>query len=399
MIHSLHLKNFKPFEDQLLEFRPLTLLSGLNGMGKSSVLQSLLLLRQSYQQRLLQRKRLALNGDLVRIGTAKDALFESAVKPEIIGFKLIVEHQERRVWEWSFRYDEQADVIRTDIAPITQELREFSLFGDCFHYLQAERLGPRNVFEMSDYLVRQHYQIGTRGEYAEHFLHIFGDWRINTVGLDQKASHKVSKAFERPKQGEHSKLSHPKSDSELLKNQVEAWMGEISPGTKIHLTPIPGVDLMSLQYSFKMGKEFSNLYRATNVGFGITYTLPIIVAVLASPPGTLILIENPEAHLHPRGQSKMGELLALAASCGVQVVIETHSDHILNGICIAVHGGKLRPEDLQLHYFHRQKKQDQAFIEVVSPRINRRGRIDKWPDGFFDEWDKNMELLLEPVGE
>ena len=95
----------------------------------------------------------------------------------------------------------------------------------------------------------------------------------------------------------------------------------------------------------------------------------------------------------------MGELLALAASCGVQVVIETHSDHILNGICIAVHGGKLRPEDLQLHYFHRQKKQDQAFIEVVSPRINRRGRIDKWPDGFFDEWDKNMELLLEPVGE
>jgi predicted ATPase len=398
MIHSLHLKNFKPFEDQLLEFRPLTLLSGLNGMGKSSVLQSLLLLRQSYQQRLLQRKRLALNGDLVRIGTAKDALFEWA-KEEIISFELLVDRQERKTWTWRFRYDEQADVIRTDTAPRTEELHEFSLFGDCFHYLQAERLGPRNVFEMSDNLVRQHFQIGTRGEYAEHFLHIFGDWRINTVGIDQKASHSVNRVFERPGKSEINKLIHPQENSRLLNNQVEAWMGEISPGTKIHLTAIPGVDLMSLQYSFDMGKEFSNPYRATNVGFGITYTLPIIVAVLASPPGTLILVENPEAHLHPRGQAKMGELLALAASCGIQVVIETHSDHILNGIRLAVHGGKIKPEDVQLHYFQRQEKQGQAFIEVVSPRINRSGRIDKWPDGFFDEWDKSLEVLLEPVEE
>jgi predicted ATPase len=121
--------------------------------------------------------------------------------------------------------------------------------------------------------------------------------------------------------------------------------------------------------------------------------------VLASPPGTLILIENPEAHLHPKGQAKMGELLALAASCGVQVVIETHSDHVLNGIRLAVHGGKLDPKDVQLHYFQRQEKQGQAFTEVVSPRIDRNGRIDKWPDGFFDEWDKSLDALLEPAVE
>jgi predicted ATPase len=92
----------------------------------------------------------------------------------------------------------------------------------------------------------------------------------------------------------------------------------------------------------------------------------------------------------------MGELLALAASCGVQVVIETHSDHVLNGIRLAVHGGKLEPEDVQLHYFQRQEKQGQAFTEVVSPRIDRNGRIDNWPDGFFDEWEKNLITLLKP---
>jgi predicted ATPase len=150
------------------------------------------------------------------------------------------------------------------------------------------------------------------------------------------------------------------------------------------------MDLVSFQYSYGL----SNPRRATNVGFGITYTLPIIVAVLASEPGTLILIENPEAHLHPKGQSKMGELLALAASCGVQVVIETHSDHVLNGIRRVVHAGKLDHKDVQLHYFQRQEKEGQAFTEVVSPRIKRSGRIDKWPDGFFDQMEKDLMELI-----
>ena len=398
MIHSLHIKNFKAFEDQILEFKPLNLLSGLNGMGKSSVLQSLLLLRQSYQQGILQKKGLALNGDLINIGTAQDALFEWA-KEEIISFELVVDHQDKKTWKWRFIYDRQADVIRSDAAPKIKDINGFNLFGDYFHYLQAERIGPRKVFEMSDDLVHQHFQLGTRGEYTEHFLYVFGNFRINTVGLEQISSQTVPKAFERPKQGEPNKLRHPKAESLSLKDQVEAWMGEISPGTRIHVNPIPGVDLMSLQYSFEMGKDVSSRYRNTNVGFGITYTLPIIVAVLASPPGTLILIENPEAHLHPRGQTEMGELLALAASCGVQVVIETHSDHVLNGIRLAVHGGRLNPEDVQLHYFQRQEKQGQALTKVVSPRIDRNGRIDRWPDGFFDEWEKSLDVLLEPAGE
>src|SRR5436853_896359 len=89
MIHMLRLQNYKCFEDQSLEFGFLTLLSGLNGTGKSSVLQALLLLRQSYQQNLLQTIGLALNGDLIHIGTARDALFEGA-KEDVIGFDVIL---------------------------------------------------------------------------------------------------------------------------------------------------------------------------------------------------------------------------------------------------------------------------------------------------------------------
>jgi predicted ATPase len=370
MIRSLRLINFKPFENQFLEFRPLTLLSGLNSTGKSSVLQSLLLLRQSFQQGLLSETGLALNGDLVRIGTAQDALFEGAGKEDPIGFDLVWENDIQAVWR--FNYDREVDVLNIASSPVAQQVYILSLFTNKFHYLDAERIGPRPFNEISDYEVHRLEQLGTRGEYTAHFLSRYGEKDIP-----------------------NDNLNHLKAKSWNLANQVEAWLGEISPGTRLKISPKPDIDLMSLQYSY----GDSNPYRATNVGFGITYTLPIIVAALASSPGTLILIENPEAHLHPKGQAKMGELLARAASCGVQVVIETHSDHVLNGIRLVVHGGKLDPKDVQLHYFQRQEKEGQLFTEVISPHVDRNGRIDQWPDGFFDEWDKSLEVLLEPAGE
>ncbi|NJL91026.1 MAG: DUF3696 domain-containing protein [Coleofasciculaceae cyanobacterium SM2_1_6] len=369
MISQLELINFKRFEYQSLEIGNLTLLSGLNGMGKSSTLQSLVLLRQSYQQGLLESTGLALNGDLVQIGTAKDALFEDA-KEERIGFTLTFKNGNRATWQ--FDYNPQADILGLSSSAVPSETYHTNLFGDDFQYLQAERIGPRTYFVMSDFQVRQHRQLGAMGEYTAHFLSIFRDAKIpNTI------------------------LSHPKANSLNLLSQAEAWLGEISPGTRIHITDSLGMDLVSLQYSFGLSKE----YRATNVGFGITYTLPVITAILSAKSGALLLIENPEAHLHPKGQAQMGNLLAQAAASGVQIILETHSDHVLNGIRLAVHGGNLDPDAVRLHFFQRSEFQGQTVSEVISPRMNRRGRIDQWPDGFFDEWDNSLAALLQPIEE
>ncbi|MBW4521020.1 MAG: DUF3696 domain-containing protein [Scytolyngbya sp. HA4215-MV1] len=375
MINSVELLNFKCFENQSFELRKITLLTGLNSSGKSSFIQSLLLLRQSYYQDLLPDVGLALNGDLITIGTAQDALFEGAALLEDavedqIGFRITWQDGQRG--EWLFNYDRVADVLSLASQPTTSEIYNTSLFSNTFHYLTAERIGPRPFFETSEFQVRQRKQIGTRGEYAAHFLSVYRDEHIP-----------------------NSILSHPKAESSSLIEQVRAWMGEVSPGTKIERKLSPDMGLVSLQFSYGL----SNPYRATNVGFGITYTLPILLAILASPPGTLILLENPEAHLHPKGQSMMGHLLALAASCGVQVVVETHSDHVLNGIRLAVHGGKINPEDVCLHFFRRIEENDQALTQVVTPQIDRNGRINQWPDGFFDEWDKSLDALLEPAQE
>ena len=377
MINSLRLINFKAFEDQLLEFKPLTLLSGLNSTGKSSVLQSLLLLRQSNEEGVLRNQWLALKGTLVDIGTAQDAFCETAKFP-YIGFEIGWENGSQGVWHFYYDLNKKGanNLKMVDENSVNPKVYESSLFDVTFHYLQAERIGPRPFNEIINSSSFFYGQLGTRGEYTADFLAL---------------SENIEDQYVIP----NRQLSHPEAKSFCLIDQVEAWMREISPGTRIKIKSSSDMGLVNIQYFY----GDSNPYRATNVGFGITYILPIIVAILSSLSGTLILVENPEAHLHPRGQAKMGELLALAASCGIQVVIETHSDHVLNGIRLAVHGGKIKPEDVQLHYFQRQEKQGQAFIEVVSPHINRSGRIDKWPDGFFDEWDKSLEVLLEPVEE
>jgi predicted ATPase len=370
MINLLRLINFKRFEDESLKLKPLTLLSGLNGTGKSSTLQSLLLLRQSYQQGLLQTTGLALNGDLVSLGTAKDALFDEA-KEDKIGFELTLDNQDKPI-AWYFNYDSTTDVLGLASPPADEQVYQSGLFSDRFQYIQAERIGPRNFFATSEFQVHQHQHLGSRGEYTTHFLSVFGDTKIISPSL-----------------------CHPQQQALDLLSQVEAWLGEISPGTRLSLTAYPGMDLVNLQYSFFGG----NPYRSTNVGFGITYVLPILVAVLSAQADALLLIENPEAHLHPKGQAQMGELLARAASCGIQVIVETHSDHVLNGIRLAVHGGRLKPDDVGLQFFQRAEQSGGSVKPVVSPRIDRNGRIDQWPDGFFDEWDKSLDNLLEPAGE
>jgi len=379
MIKSFNLRNFKCFKEQIIEFAPLTLLSGLNGHGKSSVLQALLLLRQSYHQGLLPNIGLALNGEFVQIGTAKDALYENA-EYEAIGFKL--KWTNNSVAEWIFEYNDEADVLKLASDPISSEIYDHNIFNDDFQYLQAERLGARVTSEKSDFHVRQHRQLGTKGEYCIDFLSTFGR-KIKTL----------------------QKIAHPKAISTDLIDQTEAWLSEISPGTRLRFNEHSGTDLISLRYAFVTGRGVSSdYYRATNVGFGLTYTLPILIAILSAKPGAILIFENPEAHLHPKGQAQIGELMALAANCGVQIVVETHSDHVLNGIRIAVHSGKLSPESVKVHFFERavklhdgsKRNEHTGYAQIVSPQIDLNGRIDYWPEGFFDEWDKSLEALLMP---
>jgi predicted ATPase len=366
MIKQLNLKNFKAFADQDFAFKALTLLSGLNSTGKSSVIQSLLLLRYAYEKDYLPKQGLKLDHiihdrKIAYIGKAEDVLYENA-EEEMISFSIIWENNDKTIW--NFNYDsDQSNVLPIESIQNDSQVDHFNLFGDNFHYLSAERITPAEFYPLSENDVIKHRQLGVIGEYTPHFLVEFGNQDIPI-----------------------SALGYPNAKSQSLQDQVDAWMGEISPNIKIRVEKV--ANAITLKYSFSIGKEYSPF----NVGFGVTYSLPIVTAILSSKPGSMIIIENPESHLHPQGQSQLGQLLALAANHGIQVIIETHSDHILNGIRIAVYQDKIKPESVQLHFFDVNNYLNE--VKIISPKLDHKGRTDLLPNNFFDQWDKSLEILL-----
>ena len=128
--------------------------------------------------------------------------------------------------------------------------------------------------------------------------------------------------------------------------QTIYWEQKISPDVTINVEQRKDSSTYAISYGFNgedsQTKPVMDL-RAENIGYGISYTLPVIVALLSAQPGALVILENPEAHLHPGGQAALAKLIAKVASEGIQVIVETHSDHIINGILLACKAYQKKP--------------------------------------------------------
>jgi len=383
MITGLSIARFKAIRRAELGLRPLNLFAGINGMGKSTCLQALLLLRQSWLARTLPSLGLLLRGSLIDLGRGEDILHQLE-NEESIEFQIKTSAGEAT---WSFDVGKKGgldhEILLLDDFKDTYALSnamasaayEQPPFSTGFRYLSAERVRPEVAYETSFYIVRELDQIGPHGEFAVHYLAEHQNRPVEIGGL------------------RHPKLTSEKSD--LLSN-VRAWMGELSPGISLDVQSYPSIQKASISYVYDTGpvNRFTNPIRPTNVGFGITYALPIVVAVLSSRASDTLLIENPESHLHPSGQAKIGEMLATAAGAGVQVLVETHSDHLLNGIRLAVNRGVLDPDAVAIFAFDRPACDPSHDVRIVRPKIDRHGKIDPWPDGFFDQTEKMLFELL-----
>lgn len=375
MLDRIHLNNFKAARSLILPLAPLTMLAGLNGSGKSTVLQSLAAIRQSYQNG--QSQGLQLSGSLVSLGQGIDVLSEGA-KEETIKIAVLEGGVEYR---WICKVPPEANKLEFSESPATPH--GFAV-NPYFQYLQADRIVPRTLYPQVDQQAQQNGLLGSHGEFSADFL---------ARNRDQPVAEK-----RRCKKGgaalDDSMWAKIAPTPQLL-DQVAGWLQEISPGARLRAELLKGTDEVILQFQYvgqARGLE-SRFYRPTHVGFGLTYSLPILVACLASPAGALLLIENPEAHLHPQGQAKMGELLSLCAADGVQILVETHSDHVLNGIRLAVKKELLKASDVRLCYFKRDVASGDCSAEL--PSILPDGQLSNWPEGFFDQWEKSLDTLLD----
>lgn len=425
MIKSIDIKNFKLYKDNtVIPLSNINLLTGTNGKGKSSVLQAFLLLSQSALKNRIANK-IILNGNNVKLGSMDDVKNKDTPFSEPINFKFSYDNfnisyelfqQQPDGTELDINKIEvsgilDSDTFEFDLTPIIHDFYGvtkikntsgtnsdfatsiFDLFInsnsftsdpkanlDCqfvkrelnlsyIHYVSADRSGPKNYYE--NRTLGHFVTVGALGEDTVNVLFHKGSDQVDHLMLEG-----------------YCKLFQQNEDEIIttIEEHTNLWLNKIFQGAKIAVTNIRGEDLLKLRISSDNGAKY---FKPTNVGYGFSYSLPIIVAGLIAKPKEILIVENPEAHLHPYAQSLLAKFLALVSATGVQVLIESHSEHILNGLRVAVHEGLISNQDLNVLYF--DKKGDNLFEKV---NVDKDGGIDNWPSNFFDQSSNDLNILL-----
>lgn len=351
----MHIKGFKSFVDEQIEFANLTLLAGLNNSGKSSIIQAL----RMYSA-VFNRISPLLSGH----GEVSDLRSDFVSSNDNISVSLSFDDKPQGVMVLS-----DHDVVCPSSGPE-------------FFYVGADRLGPQSFLPLNLSLDARP-KVGDRGEFVFDFVK-----RLEEYG------------YLLPDQ-----LVHPTAQGKTFEYVLQGWLTEIAPGVKFSFSTNKRADISHAEI---------DSYRPANVGFGLSYTLPIIAATLGAAAmaptlaeqdewvaqwenlkatnGVLLVLENPEAHLHPQGQTAMGKMIALAASCGVQIVVETHSEHVMDGIRIAVKQGLINSDAVKFHYLSKGKN---GLTKVDTPKLDDDGKLEFWPNGFFDQTLKNRSILAK----
>ena len=352
---KLRLQGYKCFTDETLCLNKLTLLTGNNGSGKSSVIQSLLLLRQVVEKCMPQK--VWVGGEIslndyreLRLGT-----FDDVCNVNADGIKLSINDALFDLEQGSSNSMLSVDVEGKGLPTLPDYLTRTE-----FYYLNAERIGPRTESRIQKSSLMD---CGNSGE-----------WTGNVL-LD------ASRSF-------------PKVEKERLFNedstnnfniQVDQWMSYIFSEISIKTEPLTQ---QTCQIKLRGPKVTTT---TPNTGFGYTYSLPIVVNGLLAAPGSCLIIENPEAHLHPKAQSNMGFFIGKMVAAGLHLVVETHSEHIINGIRRATLSSLgLSPADVSIYFFTRNREEC-PYTEIT---IDNEGNLSDFPVDFFDQVRQDMMEII-----
>lgn len=362
MLNKIEINNFKCFIEENINFRNLTILAGANGVGKSSVIQSLLLMRKLYQNHALTEVEtyISINdkvNSFLELGSTRE-IRNSELGKSIILFNV---YEENQCDEIKFKIEKNNDLSLKGQCENKNTSADFPLKKH-LHYLNAERLGPRNTQEVT---VQKDLNVGFQGEYTGQAIALASK-QIEIVEEERIVEGSVEKTFE---------------------SQVQAWVQFIIPEIEIRIETFDKINQVRIGIR-KRGSDTDFLH-PNNIGFGISYSLPIIVCCLLAQKNSLIVIENPEAHLHPLGQSKMGQFLTKMAGAGLQIIIETHSEHIINGIRLGSLNKFIDHNNILINFFTQSKN-----VTIQEIQINQKAELDEWPVGFFDQEERDLSDIF-----
>lgn len=361
MLNSILIENFKCFRKQRIPLSALTLFTGFNAAGKSSAIQSILLGNQ-----LLKDTNgdvaLPLNGKHVQLGTIGDVRCHHSQEREI-RIKYLSESSEfSLILDASNRKDTSIP-LKAERGDIPSDI-ENNLKNVIF--ISTHRSEDLDVYPTPEESKPIFADVGGSGQYAPWWFEQLIDEPIEPEKLNSKES------------------------ANTLRRQFNAWASEIFPGIEANTESIERTPLIRLELRTSLQEQWK---RPANIGFGLTYAFPIIVAGLLAKKEQVLVIDSPEAHLHPLGQSKIGYFLGVIAAAGVQVIVETHSDHVLNGIRLAVAKKAISNESVGIHFFSSSNSGEENRPKIVSPQVDVNGSLSEWPSGFFDQTDKDLAAL------
>jgi predicted ATPase len=227
------------------------------------------------------------------------------------------------------------------------------------HYVSADRIGPR--LYVDKYGVGNIDKTGIRGENSINVLSSYNE-RLNPIFFIQNTT-------------------KPESITDLC----QQWLSYIFNGANIEIND-KGESVLALNIN---PKNDGKLYKSVNVGFGYSYILSIVLTCLIAKEDDIVIFENPEAHLHPKAQSRLTHLFTRLASNKVQLFIESHSEHILNGLRVAIadKNCEIQKSMVSSYFFGEDFKVDKLDID-------EKGFVSNWPKDFFDQMEIDNSLIF-----
>ncbi len=341
MLNCIRIQGFKCFQEAEIGFSYFTLLAGKNSTGKSTVIQAILALYQNSAS--------SLAGKYMNIGTVNEVKNWIAGSKKI-SLEVLYEHLGR-------------DYAYSKIFEDEYEKRDGTEFPDEINirYLTADRIGVEDTYQKS---LEGKDKIGVRCEYAFFYLAGHKDEEIREKGFIYDSTTKMT-----------------------LSGQVDYWLERIL-GYRVTAEDIPGTELIRVSYK---NRELGRDIRPKNVGTGVSYIAEIIIAAFSCGKGDVLIIENPEIHIHPSGQCELMEFLIFLAGKGLQVVMETHSDHIFNGLRRCVSSDRINKDKVRIYFFRQNEDKLSIPVEIF---LDEDGHVQNQQDGLFDQIEKDLDVIL-----
>ncbi|MFN2453242.1 MAG: AAA family ATPase [Pyrinomonadaceae bacterium] len=404
-------------EEQSIEIAPLTILAGANSSGKSSIMQPLLLFKQTLEANY-DPGALRIDGPNVKFTSADQFLCHIEKGEHEAEFHFGIEAGTKTITTYFKKYRGKG----LDVQQMTyvDEGEEQTLRLGMTH----DQIVP-NISSLLKYFSNDFQPDGLRSKWVVNRNRCFLEPKFQVVGVKdpEDNSNSLFDSFLTFSLSENIELyirnviHLPGLRGNPERTYPVTAVGSMFPGTfenyvasviahwqtdkskietlskdleKLGLTwKVAAKSLNDTQVELQVGRMIHgarggarDMVSIADVGFGVSQTLPVLVALLAAKPHQLVYLEQPEIHLHPRAQTAMAEVLADAANRGVHVVVETHSSLLLLGVQTLVAEGKLAPDKVKLHWFKRRK--GDGATEITTAELDEAGAFGDWPEDFDD---------------